>query len=154
MTTMTAPNQYQGAALPNTPETAKSLIACYLDGETMQDLACLHGVTRPRLYQILLGQAPEEWRDAQVSHAIDRLEQAKERIDAAENALMLAQAREGAKIAQFELERLFKRFYGPSAELTGKDGAPITVEVVRYGRTIEGETGVDMGVSTLTLPNK
>ena len=128
-------NQYVGAAIPNTPATAKALITAYLDGETMQELAELHGVTRPRLYQILLGQAPEEWREAQVAHAVERLEQYKKELQSATDALMLARAREGARIAQWELERLLKRLYGPSQEVTGKDGGPLTIEIVTFAST-------------------
>ncbi len=126
----------------NSPAGAQSLIRRYLDGDTMLDLAAEHNVTRPRLYQILLGHAPEQWREAQVAHAVERLEQAKKGIDASTDVLMLARARESAKIAQWELERLLKRIYGPSQEVTGKDGGPVTIEIVRYGsQVIEGEVG-------------
>ena len=134
---MPAANQYQGAALPNTPATAQTLIGRYLDGHTMLELAAEHGITRPRLYQILLGQAPEQWREAQVAHAVERLERDKLAIDSATDALMLAKARESAKIAAWELERLLKRLYGPSAEVTGKDGGPLTVRIIQFGETID-----------------
>lgn len=120
-----------------TVAVAQSLIDRYLDGTSMQDLATEHGVTRPRLYQILLAKAPEDWRQAQVAHAVERLEEAKRGIDAATDALMLARARESARIAEWELERLLHRLYGQKQELTGKDGGPIQVQVMRVGATYD-----------------
>ena len=108
--------------------------------------------------EILLAQAPEQWRDAQVAHAIHRLEQCKKEIESASDALMLARGREGARVAQWELERLLKRIYGPSQEVTGKDGGPLSIEIVRYGSVqIEGEVvrqPIANAQSTAALPKK
>lgn len=100
------------------PEIAQTAIARYLDGERIEDIAKAYGVHRKRLYQILLEHDVEGWKCAQVAAAIERLEDAKALIDNTNDALDIARARESAKIAQWELERVCKRVYGQSVDVT------------------------------------
>ena len=66
--------------------------------------------------------------------------------------LALARAREQLKSAQWDLERVLKRIFGPSAELTGKDGGPISIEIVRYGsQIIEGAVQHEPSVRSAPL---
>ena len=119
-----------------------SIIARYLADETMPEVAKSLGVHRSGLNHFLLRTCPDQWRDAQVARAVTAFDNAKTDLASADNALDLARAREQLRTAQWELERLLKRLYGPSAELTGKDGGPLQIEVVRYGsELIEGEVG-------------
>ena len=118
----------------------ESVIARYLSDETAPEIAKSLGVHRSGLNHFLLTKCPDLWRDAQVARAITAFDNAKARLEAADNALDLARAREQVRTAQWEMERLLKRIYGPSQEVTGKDGGPVTIEIVQFGsRTIEGE---------------
>jgi hypothetical protein len=113
-------------------ELTQTLLARYLDGEEMASLANEYGVTRKRLYQVLVEQDEEGWKTAQVAAAIDRLEQAKSLIDTAQTALDLARARESAKTAQWELERTCKRIYGTDApQLAGQGTININIGIKR-----------------------
>ena len=60
----------------------------------------------------------------------------------ATDALSLAQAREGFKAWSWIAERREHRLYGQKQELTGKDGGPLQVQIVRFGQVIEGESAV------------
>jgi hypothetical protein len=138
-------------------ELTQTLLARYLDGEDMASLANEYGVTRKRLYQVLVEEDEEGWKTAQVAAAIDRLELAKGLIDTAQTALDLARARESAKTAQWELERTCKRIYGTDAPQLGGQGTininigikrdtPVShvidsVEVVPVSQTGKGEGG-------------
>ena len=113
------------------------------------------GVHPATIYSALLTRIPEEWRETQIGHAMHDFVRAKEGLESAPTAHDLARAREQARTAQFELERLLKRLYGPSQEVTGKDGGPMTVEIVRYGsQMIEGESVVTNVVTHPALPDK
>lgn len=118
----------------------KPIIARYLAGETTNQIAASLGVTRQGLGWHLRQHAEEDWKDAQVILALERKDIAEERLESAQDALSLARAREQLRSAQWDLERVLKRIFGPSQEVTGKDGGPIQVEIVRYGSTIEAET--------------
>jgi hypothetical protein len=113
-------------------ELTQTLLARYLDGEEMASLAQEYGVTRKRLYQVLVEHDEEAWKSAQVAAAIDRLELAKSLIDTAQTALDLARARESAKTAQWELERTCKRIYGTDApQLAGQGTININIGIKR-----------------------
>jgi hypothetical protein len=56
-----------------------------------------------------------EWKSAQVGAAIERLEKAKALMDSAQSMQDIAQARESARLAQWDLERVCRRIYGTDA---------------------------------------
>jgi hypothetical protein len=115
----------------------------YLAGELTSDIAKSLGVTRQGLDYHLRTHAEQDWRDAQVILAFERKHVAQEAMDVANDVLSLARAREQLKSAQWDLERLLKRLFGPSAEVTGADGGPLQVQVVRYSsETIEQRADV------------
>jgi hypothetical protein len=90
----------------------------YLGDERTADIAASYGVARSRLNQWLLENAEEVWRKAQVARAITSLERSKDELETAQDPLTLARARETLRGAQWELERLFSRIYGPKQEVT------------------------------------
>ena len=120
----------------------QSIISRYLAGETTTEIASSLNVTRQGLGWHLRQSAEEQWKEAQIILAFERNETAEEALNAATDALSLARAREQLKSAQWDLERLLKRLYSTAQELTGRDGGPLTVEIVRYseGRTIDSDS--------------
>lgn len=94
------------------PEVAKNAIARYLDGERLQEVADGYGLSLPRLYAYLLEHQEIDWKTAQVGVAIDRLERAKADLETAQSMQDIARARELAKLAQWDLERVCRRVYG------------------------------------------
>ena len=120
----------EGALATVEPQT---IIARYLQGELTEDIAKSYGVTRQGLGYHLRKTAEEEWKEAQIILAIERKDKAEEALESAADALSLARAREQLRSAQWDLERVLKRIYGPTAQLslpTSADGTPTTLSIV------------------------
>lgn len=96
----------------------EQILTRYLGDERTADIAASLGVTRSGLNYWLLRHCADDWRDAQAARAITAMEQAKDAVDLAADALTLARAREQLRAAQWELERLLSRLYGQKQELT------------------------------------
>ena len=105
----------EGALATVEPQT---IIARYLQGELTEDIAKSYGVTRQGLGYHLRKTAEEEWKEAQIILAIERKDRAEDALESAADALSLARAREQLRSAQWDLERLFSRLYGPKQEVT------------------------------------
>ena len=93
-------------------ELMRSVIARYLTGERVEDLAKEYGCSRWTLNQALVTHAEEAWRDAQCARAVARLADAEDMLDNARDAFDLAKGREILKSAQWQLERVYRRIYG------------------------------------------
>lgn len=105
----------------------------YLDGESMQDIADQYGVTRTRLYQIMLQADPETWRASQAPHALTDYEDSVKGIKEASDGLSLARARELNRAAQFRLEVLLRRLYGrDQASFAINAQGHVSVQIVNY----------------------
>lgn len=89
-----------------------AVLTRYLSDETTYEIAKSLGVTRQALSHHLLKNAEEQWKEAQVARAIARKEKAEDAMDAAQDPLALAKARELLKSAQWDLERTCRRIYG------------------------------------------
>lgn len=109
-------------------EVARQASERYLDGERMVDIAAELGVSDKRLYALMAEQDEEGWKRAQLAAAIQRLELAKEGIDAATDQLEIARARESARMAQWDLERVCRRIYGQEpAQVLGSGSVSISI---------------------------
>jgi len=114
----------------------------FIGGETSTQIAASYGVTRQGLTWWLRSHAEEHWKESQIVQAIERKDRAEDMLEAASDSLSLARARELLRGAQWELERMFSKHYGQKQEVTGKDGGPLQVQIVRFGQTIEGQATV------------
>ena len=121
---------------------AQHVLKRYMGGETTTEIAQDYGVTRQGLGWWLRKHCEDDWKDAQIILAVERKEKAEDDLASASDALSLARAREQLRGAQWELERVFSRIYAAKQELTGKDGGPLQVQIVRFGETIEGQCAV------------
>ena len=128
---------------------ASSILSRYAKGDMISDIARDLGVHETSVYRDLIRDCPDEWIHHQAARSLAAYEQAMEDLDKLEHKLgpvacSLALGR--VKSRQWELERLLKRLYGPQMALTGADGGPIQVQIVRFaGKLIEGEV-VDKSV--------
>lgn len=109
-----APMVHQGLA----GQDPRQILTRYLSDETTESIARDYGVTRQALGQYLLRHAEEDWKEAQVARAIARKEKAEDDIEAAQDPLNLAKARELLKAAQWDLERVCRRIYGQEVQHT------------------------------------
>ena len=134
------PIPYDQGKLANV--NVQGVLERYLGGETTTQIAASLGVTRQGLGWWMRKHAEDDWKDPQVILAFERKERAEDALSAANDALSLARAREQLRGAQWELERVLSRIYAQKQEVTGKDGGPLQVQIVRFGQVIEGESSV------------
>lgn len=97
---------------------ASEVLDRYINGEQIAAIAPTYGVSDVTMYALLLRQHEAAWKDVQVARALARLEQSQDDLREAPDALSLARARELVRSAQWELERLFNRLFGPKQEVT------------------------------------
>lgn len=117
----------------------QAVIGRYLNGETSNQIAESLGCTRQGLAYHLRKHSEEDWREAQIVQAVERKDLAEDAIRDADDALSLGRAREQLRSAQWDLERLFSRIYGPKQELTITDKTDLGDRLRRSReRVIEG----------------
>ena len=133
------------------PAIAKQSLERYLDGERIADIAMSLSVTDKRLYQLLLEHVEDDWKNAQVATALARYEQAKEEMDRASTMLEVARAREAARIAQWDLERVCRRIYGQDAQTVLGQGL-ITINIGIGRRDTSAELEVAAPLPELSGP--
>ena len=105
-------------------EIAQDVLARYLHGELVSEMALEYETSDTTIYALLLRDHEDQWKDIQIARAMARLERSQTGMDLAANPLELARAREQIKAAQWELERLLSRIYGVKQEITVKDHTP------------------------------
>ena len=119
---------------------ANTVLERYLAGEEIAEIAQSLGVHPKALnYHLLKDHIRDAWRSAQAAVSQAEYQESKQVVRDSTDALSLARAREIMRSCQWDLERLEARLYAQKQEVTGKDGGPIQVQIVRYGNTIEGE---------------
>ena len=96
----------------------REVLERYLAEPKTSQIAESYGVTRANLVRWLRQVCPDEWKQVQIVRALVYKEDGNEGLDAAENALLLARAREMVKSAQWELERLDHQNYGVKQEVS------------------------------------
>ena len=90
------------------PQTILSRCLVERTADIAQDL----GVHRSALNQWLLQNGEDDWKEVQVARALTRKEMAEDELEAAQDPLSLARAREMLRAAQWDLERVCRRIYG------------------------------------------
>ena len=109
-------------------------------GETTTQIAKSYGISPSTLTAWLVGDdRAEEARGAMLAQ---ELIAKAEDIETAPDPLALARAREGFRAWSWIAERRQARLYAQKQEVTGKDGGPLQVQIVRFGQTIEGQSTV------------
>ena len=117
-----------------------AVITRYLNGETSDQIALTLNCTRQGLSYYLRKTAEEDWREAQIVQAIERKDSAEDLLAVAGDPLSLARAREQLRAAQWDLERLFSRLYGPKQEVTHVVQPVLTINTQPApGRIIDAE---------------
>lgn len=91
---------------------AKAVVARYIAGEKIKDMAAQYGSSATALYAHIIKFAPDEWIAAQKAKAFDRKERGEEMIENADNPLDLAIGRESTRAGQWDLERVWRKEYG------------------------------------------
>lgn len=106
-------------------------------GETVTAVAESLGIKQHSLSEWLLRHCPEEWRAISAGRNLERLERAAEALSG-EKALTkteCSQQREAARVAMWQLERLWPAIYAPPKVEAG-GGVTLQIVVNRDGATI------------------
>ena len=105
---------------------AATVLEAYSNGQQVAEIAPQFGVSDVTIYALLLRDHQDTWKDVQTARALARLERSTAELDSAPDALSLARARETLRGAQWELERLLNRLYGPKQEVTHTGTVTVT----------------------------
>lgn len=124
------PQNYANAGLDPEP-----LIAQLENGAYLRDLARQTGIDKRRLSEIL--RKHPDYALAKECAIETQLDEAEARLG--DSTSDIARAREQWRAATWRAERECPARWGQTTKLTGADGGPIQVQVVRFGQTIEGE---------------
>lgn len=118
------------------PAFARALADRYVDGEEIADLATEFQVTTPRLYQLLVEGDSDAWRSAQSAKALQAFQETLQAMNASEDGLSLARAREAHKSAQWQLEKLLRRLYGDDKTAVNINAAgQVNIQIVDYSQS-------------------
>jgi len=110
----------------------KAVLQRYLDGENSVQIAESLGITKQRLSFWLIKHSEQEWKDVQVTKAVELYEQALEELNVAKDrrdAVDLAYVREKLRSAQWQLERVCRRIYGQDAPPAGATAVQINIGI-------------------------
>jgi len=125
----------------------KAILARYAEGEKMSEIAPSLGLKgAEQIYRKLLRECPEEWKEHQAARAIRILEEARDEMELAQDALSLARARERVRSAQWELERTCRRIYGQDV--------PQSVAAVQVNINLRREKQLDVVASQEDAPSE
>lgn len=82
------------------------------DGETLRQIAPSFNVSHVTLWSLLIGDVPDQYKQAQQAVLIGRIADADQALEDAEDQLNLARAREQAKFARWDAERRLPNLFG------------------------------------------
>ncbi|MDO8684467.1 MAG: hypothetical protein Q7N50_13410 [Armatimonadota bacterium] len=133
----------------------------YLRGEELADIATDLGVHPKALnYHLLKPEVRELWRSAQIAVSLADLNEAKQVMRDAPDALSLGRGREISRSAQWELERLENRLFGPKQEVTVTEQIDIRFSLGKEAgalldqlRVVSEQTVVTNVVTDKSLPD-
>jgi hypothetical protein len=97
------------------------------NGDSVPAIARELGVGDATIYRRMLTECPERWKAAQAAKALADLEKADESLGTAADAIEVSRAREQLRSAQWRLERVANRIYGP--QVAERELPPIAIQI-------------------------
>ena len=86
-----------------------------------------------------IGQDPD-YQEALAASAWAKLQKRETDLETADSNVTVTRADRLLGHARWFAERVARRWFAPETRITGADGGPLQVQVVRFGAVIEGET--------------
>lgn len=109
-------------------------------GELLRDIAKDYGCTQPAVSWFVAKHVPKDvWAQVREQSIAARLEQSTHDMEVAEDALMLARARESARLWMWRAERELPHLYGQRQQITHEIG-PDLGEALREARKRVADT--------------
>ena len=124
------------SALPSERRQAvmENILSRYANGDSLDELADEHNVSRATIYNWLLGGTVDETHAELVTAALtSRAMRADKRLEEAATAVDIARAREMARFARMDLERRRPAIYGQQTKLVHEAG-PDLGEMLREAK--------------------
>lgn len=130
--------------------TPDELVERVANGESPIKIADELGVTSAAVYYHLVEHPG--YKPARKVGMTIRLDKAENSIIEAQDQLSVSRGREVFRAVAWRAEREHPDLWGVSTKLTGADGGPLQVQIVRFGQTIEGETVSSTAPCDATTP--
>lgn len=111
-----------------TPPPLPDIIQRYLNGESMQDIAKDSRTASRTLYRWMLTDAGPEYDSIITNCLTNRIADADELLDNAQDSCQVARAREIAKFARMDFERRRPKLYGPKQEINTDNKITVIVQ--------------------------
>ena len=127
------------------------LVERVANGEIPSRIATELGVTKAAVYYHLFDHP--KYQPARKSGMAIRLDDAESAIIDSTDQLTLSRAREAFRAVAWRAEREHPELWGATNKVTGADGGPLQVRIVRYGDTIEGKATRADELTPLIVPS-
>jgi hypothetical protein len=122
-------------------------------GELLRDIAKDYGCSQPAVSWFISKRVPKEtWAQVREQSIAARLEQSTHDMDVAQDALMLARARESARLWMWRAERELPHLYGQRQQIT-HDIGPDLGNMLRDARKRVADTTHAAVLSPVTIDN-
>lgn len=121
-------------------ETPEVILDRLRAGESVPELAKSIGVNHSHVYEWLLRHCPDEWTAISAAKSLHRIQKAEEDMDAADDQVKVAKARESHRMGAWTLERVARRLYGDNKTEGGGVTINVTLDRSCDGLTIEGQS--------------
>ena len=109
-------------------------------GKPLTEIARHLGLKTPQAIVHRLADDPD-YQDAMQSSAWVKLQTRETQLESADSNVTVTRADRLLGHARWFAERVARRWFAPAMALTGADGGPIQVQIVKFaGRIVEGES--------------
>lgn len=109
------------------------------NGEPLTEIAHSLGLATHSAILERIGDDPD-YQHALAASAWSKLQKRENQLEIADNNVTVTRADRLLGHARWFAERVARRWFGAETRLTGADGGPIQVQIVRFsGRVIEGD---------------
>jgi hypothetical protein len=122
---------------------ANDFLARLYAGQSLRDVANALGVSRQAVHAWMLRESGDAYHEAITAALVQRVADADERLDEAQDAVDIARAREQARFARMDLERRRPALYGakPSTaiQVNGADGMSVQIVSFASNNAVQGD---------------
>lgn len=114
----------------------KPILDQILDGRSLRNIAADLNVSNVALRAWLLREDREQYHEAITAALAQRVAESDENLDAADDAISIARARESARFARMDFERRRPALYGPKQQVTHEVGVDLSAALERAHQRI------------------
>ena len=132
-------------------ERKEEVLDLISQGKPLTEIADYLGLSTPSAITERIAEDPD-YRAAMATSAWVKMQKREKELEEADSNVHVTRADRLLGHARWLGERLARSVLGQAVAVTGSDGGPLQVQIVRFGRVIEGESYPQADVPV--LPNK